>query len=302
MRADPNVLGSLDAYVNVGDDRLRRLLRRIVVVADLDAALRLRAAHAANGPMPMIVALAGAAIDADGSIRIGATEAMADPVAERLESIGEAIAQADRDRDQSARALESTAEAARAATARADAARRSRTERTAAHAAAREALTVAAVATERLSARATTLAERHADASARLTALDAELKRLADERADVEHARDALPEESSSAEAQGPADLAALEREHAAATAEQRADTARVAELRARRVTRAALLQEVTAEREQVTALADEIASTRATTNQEREATFAEHDAAVAAAEPRARPRGPRSVSCLTFG
>ncbi|MCY3783028.1 MAG: chromosome segregation protein SMC [Chloroflexi bacterium] len=284
MRADPNVLGSLDAYVNVGDDRLRRLLRRIVVVADLDAALRLRADHVANGPVPMIVALAGAAIDADGSIRIGATESTADPIAERLESLGDAIAQAGWDRDQSARALESTAEAARAATARADAARKARAECTAAHAAAREALTVAAVATERLSARATTLAERHADAAARLTALDAELKRLADERADVERALNALPAEAGSA-ARGPADLAALEREHAAATAEHRADTARVAELRARRVTRAALLQEVTAEREQVTALAEEIAATRTATRQECDAMGAEHDAAAAAAE-----------------
>ena len=283
MRADSHVLGSLDAYVNVGDDRLRRLLRRIVVVADLDAALRLRAAHAANGPMPMIVALAGAAIDADGSIRIGATEATADPVAERLESLGVAIAQAGRDRDRSARALESTAEAARAATARADAARESRAERTAAHAAAREALTLAAVATERISARATTLAERRADAAARLTTLDAELKRLADERADVKRARDALPAESTSS-ARGSPDLAALEREHAAADADQRADTARVAELRVRSDTRAALLQEMTAEREQVAALADEIATTRTATRQESEATSAEHDAAATAA------------------
>ena len=282
MRADPDVLGSLDAYVNLTDDRLRRLLRRIVVVADLDAALRVRAAHADNGPMPMIVALAGAAIDADGSIRIGATEVTADPIAERLERIAEAIAQAGRDRDQSARALEAASESAQAATARADAARESRAERTAAHAAAREALTVAAVATERVSARATTLAERHADAAARLTALDAELKRLADEREDVERARNALPAESSSP-AQGPADLASVEREHAAAAADQRADTARVAELRARSVTRAASLQQVTAERKQVTALADEIAATRAATRQERDAIGAEHDAAVAA-------------------
>jgi len=284
VRADSDVLGSLDAYVNVGDGRLRRLLRRIVVVDDLDAALRVRAAHAADGPMPMIVALAGAAIDADGTIRLGATEATADPIAERLESLGEAIAQAGQDRDQSARALESASEAARTAMARADAARESRAERTAAHAAAREALTVAAVATERISARATTLAERRAHAAARLTALDAELNRLAEERADVARARDALPAESSP-DARGPADLADLEREHAAAAADQRADTARVVELRARRLTRVTLLQELTAEREQVTALADEIAATRATARREFDATCAELDAAVAAAE-----------------
>ena len=72
VRADPDVRGSLDAYVKANDPRIRRLLRRVVVVADLDAALRVRAAHVNNGPLPMIVALAGAAIDTDGSIRTGA--------------------------------------------------------------------------------------------------------------------------------------------------------------------------------------------------------------------------------------
>ncbi len=284
LRADPDVLGSLDAHVKVSDASLRPLLRHIVVVADLDAALRVRAAHAKNGPMPMVVALTGAAIEIDGSIRIGLTETTTDPVAERLESIGKAIVQAVRDRDDSARALKSASEAAQAAVVRADAAQAARTERTAAHNAAREALTAAAVEAERLSARVTTLAERRSHAVARLKALDAELGRLADERGDVRRALDALPHASTTA-AQAPGDLAALEREHAAAAADQRADTARVAELRDRHGTRAALLEELAAEREQAAALADEIAATRTAAREECDAIGAELDNATVAAE-----------------
>ncbi len=284
VRADADVLGSLDAYVKMDDPRIRRLLRRIAVVADLDAALRVRAAHADHGPMPMIVALAGAAIDADGSIRVGATQAKADPVADRLESIGEAIARATRDRDDAGRKLAAAAESAQAATARADAAQRTRAERTAAHSAAREALTVAAVAMERISARARTLADRRSEDAARLEALVEALDRLASQRTDVERSLSQLPLEPS-ADSRGPGDLAALEREHAAAAADQRVDAARVAELRARHVARAALLQDVAAEREQAAALADEIATSRTAAQEECDAISAERDAASAAAE-----------------
>lgn len=284
LRADADVLGSLDAYVKLDDPRIRRLLRRIVVVADLDAAFRVRAAHANNGPMPMIVALVGAAIDTDGSIRIGATHAKADPVADRLESIGEAIARAARDRDDAERKLAAASEAAQAATARADAAQRIRAERTAAHSAAREALTAAAVAMERLSARATTLADRRSEVAARLESLDEELDRQVSQRTEVERSLAKLPSEPGTA-TEGSGDLAALEREHAAAAADQRADATRVAELRARADARAALVQGLAAERKQAAVLADEIATTRQAAQEECDAIGADLDEASAAAE-----------------
>ena len=283
LRADPDVLGSLDAYVKVDDVRLRRLLQRIVVVADLEAALRVRAAHA-HGPMATIVALTGAAIELDGTIRIGPIKATADPVAGRLEEIATAITRAVQDRDHAAQAAAAASAAAQAAAARADEARKARAEHTAAHSAAREALTVAAVALERQSARATTVAERQSNGAARLMSMDAELKRLAHQREAVERALAALPQEANAA-GEGPADLAALEREHAAAAAEQRADSTRVVELRARYATRAALVRQVTAEREQTTSAAAEIAAARTATSEECAAIDAEHDEAAVAAE-----------------
>ena len=283
LRADPDVLGSLDAYVKVDDARLRRLLRRIVVVADLDTALRVRASHA-DGPMATIVALTGAAIEVDGTIRIGPIEATADPVGGRLEDIATSIARAVQDRDAAAQALAAASAAAQTAAARADTARMTRAQRTAAQGSAREALTAAAVALERLTARATTLAERRSDGAARLKSLDAELERLAEQREAVERALAAQPPDVSAA-ARGPADLPALEREHAAAAADQRADSMRIAELRARHATRSVLLRQVAVERDQAAALAAEIASARAATNEECAAIDAERDAAAVAAE-----------------
>ena len=278
LREHPDVLGSLDRYVDVNDDRLAKILRRIAVVLDLDAALRVRAA-CAGLTLPPIVALTGASVDAAGAIHIGHVEPMANHAAVRLQDIERLVDQATEGKLAAEGAVAQAAALAQIASTRAEQGRELRTERTAEHTQARELLTTAVGGSERASGRLATASERQAEAANRLASLQDELENISDERKAVELALSDVQVDGCGDDV--VSDLSAIEHEHATLTADERADEARIAELRAQSDARSAHARHMENEQSHVAALTAEVEESIASTRSESNAVDSEVGRAV---------------------
>ena len=217
--APAGLLGTLADMVDASGpdaDLARRLLRRVVVAENLDAALRARqerrdlAGH-------QIVTLDGDAIDADGTVRLSAQEAAGRDIGKRLAATERALGEARRRQPE----LEQAAKAADRELRDADAALRRAEADSAAAASTRQqahdAATAAIRGHQRAAAEARALGTRRDDAQERLGGIKGRLEELAPRVEEAERDVARLSEEVDQADtatagtAETEAQLAALE-------------------------------------------------------------------------------------------
>ncbi len=217
--APAGLLGTLADMVDASGpdaDLVRRLLRRVVVAENLEAALRARqerrdlAGH-------QIVTLDGDAIDADGTVRLSAQDAAGQDIGKRLAATERALGEARRRQPE----LEQAARAAGRELRDADAALRRAEADSAAAASTRQqahdAATAAIRGHQRAAAEARALGTRRDDAQERLGGIKGRLEELAPRVEEAERDVARLSEELDQADtatagtAETEAQLAALE-------------------------------------------------------------------------------------------